>query len=129
MYLIIYAFPYLIIRADKYVFNRHFRGFIWALSGLLLVSKRASRPRFAPSVPRVFRIRLINERTAKNPDFPPLARTSINSPSKGLFVARERELEKGSSLTPLPYLFSYSPNCLSLSADLGVLGLTLRALA
>lgn len=70
---------------------------------------------------RVFRIRLINERTSKNPDFLPLARTPINSPSEGLFVARERELEKGSSLTLLPHLLGYSSNCVSLSADLGVL--------
>ena len=34
MYLINYVFPYLIIRADKYVFNCHFRGFIWAFAGL-----------------------------------------------------------------------------------------------
>ena len=34
MYLINYAFPYLIIRADKYVFNCHFRGFVWAFAGL-----------------------------------------------------------------------------------------------
>lgn len=128
MYLINCVFPYLIIRADKYMFNCHSRGFIWASSGLLLVSKRASHLRLAPSVPRVFRIRLINERTAKNPDFPPLARTPVNSPFEGLFVARERELEKGSSLTLLPYLFGYSPNCVSLSADLGALGLALRAL-
>ena len=103
------------------MFNCHFRGFVWASSGLLLVPKRASRPRFAPSVPRVFRIRLINERTTKNPDFLPLARTPINSPSEGLFIARERELEKGSGLTPLPHLLGYSSNCVSLSADLGVL--------
>ena len=81
------------------------RGFIWASSGLLPVSKRASR--------------LAS----------PLARTPVNSPSEGLFVARERELEKGSSLTLLPYLFGYSPNCVSLPADLGALGLALRALA
>ena len=111
------------------MFNCHFRGFVWALSGLLLVSKRASRPRFAPSVPRVFRIRLINERTPKKPRFPPLACTSINSPFEGLSAARERELEKGSSLTLLPYLLGYSSNCVSLSADLGALGLALRALA
>ena len=54
------------------MFNCHFRGFIWASSGLSLVSKRASRPRFAPSVPRVFEIRLINERTTKTPIFRPL---------------------------------------------------------
>ena len=63
------------------------------------------------------------------PDFPPLACTSINSPFEGLFVARERELEKGSSLTLLPYLLGYSSNCVSLSADCGALGLALRALA
>ena len=40
-----------------------------------------------------------------------------------------KSIEKGSSLTLLPYLFGYSPNCVPLSADLGVLGLTLRALA
>ena len=40
-----------------------------------------------------------------------------------------KSIEKGSSLTLLPHLFGYSPNCLPLSADLGVLGLTLRALA
>ena len=57
----------------------------------------------------------------ENPDFPPLARTPVNSPFEGLFVARERELEKGSSLTLLPYLLGYSSNCVSLSADLGVL--------
>lgn len=34
MYLINYAFQYLIIRADKYVFNCHFRGFFWAFAGL-----------------------------------------------------------------------------------------------
>lgn len=79
------------------MFNCHFRGFIGASSGLLPVSKRASRPRLAPSVPRVFRILLINERTTKTPDFPPLARTSIDSPFEGLFVARERELEKGAA--------------------------------
>ena len=71
MYLINYAFPYLIIRADKCVFNRHFLGFIGSSSGLSPVSKRASRPRFATSVPRVFRIRLINERTTKIPIFRP----------------------------------------------------------
>lgn len=54
------------------MFNCHFRGFIGSSSGLLPVSKRASRPRFAPSVPRVFRIRLINERTTKIPIFHPL---------------------------------------------------------
>lgn len=54
------------------MFNCHFQGFIGSSSGLLLVSKRASRPRFAPSAPRVFRIRLINERTAKTPIFRPL---------------------------------------------------------
>ena len=54
------------------MFNRHFRGFIWASSGLLLVSKRASRLRFAPPFRRVFRIRLINERTVKTPVFRPL---------------------------------------------------------
>lgn len=69
----------------------------------------------------VFRIRLINERTPKNPDFPPLACTPVNSPFEGLFVARERELEKGSSLTLLPHPLGYSSNCVSLSADLGVL--------
>lgn len=103
------------------MFNCHFRGIVGSSSGLLLVSKRASRLRLAPPVPRVFRIRLINERTTKNPDFPPLARTPVNSPSEGLFVARERELEKGSSLTLLPYLFGYPSNCVSLSAELGVL--------
>lgn len=103
------------------MFNCHFQGFIGSSSGLLLVSKRASCPRFAPSVPRVFRIRLINERTTKTPDFPPLACTPVNSPFEGLFVARERELEKGSSLTLLPHLLGYSSNCVSLSADLGVL--------
>ena len=40
-----------------------------------------------------------------------------------------KSIEKGSSLTLLPYLFGYSSNCVSLSADLGVLGLALRALA
>lgn len=93
------------------------RVFIWAFAGLqtgFTSSPRAVRsPRFPnPSHKRA---------DDKNPDFPPLARTSINSPSEGLFVARERELEKGSSLTPLPYLLGYSSNCVSLSADLGVL--------
>ena len=89
-------------------------GFCWSPNGLhAFASLRPSR--------HVFRIRLINERTAKTPIFPPLACTSINSPSKGLFVARERELEKGSSLTLLPHLLGYSSNCVSLSADLGVL--------
>ena len=40
-----------------------------------------------------------------------------------------KSIEKGSSLTLLPHLFGYSPNCVSLSAELGVLGLALRALA
>lgn len=40
-----------------------------------------------------------------------------------------KSIEKGSSLTLLPHLFGYSPNCVSLSADLGALGLALRALA
>ena len=34
IYLINYVFPYLIIRADKCVFNCHFRGFVWAFAGL-----------------------------------------------------------------------------------------------
>ena len=92
-----------------------------ASSGLLPVSKRASRPRFAPSVPPRFANPAHKRADAENHDFPPLARTSINSPSEGLFVARERELEKGSSLTLLPHLLGYSSNCVSLSADLGVL--------
>lgn len=99
-----------------------------ALSGLLLVSERASRPRFAPSVPPRFPNPAHKRADAEKPDFPLLTCTSINSPFEGLFVARERELEKGSSLTLLPYLFGYSPNCVSLSADLGALGLALRAL-
>ena len=90
MYLINYVFPYLIIRADKYVFNCHFRGFIGSSSGLLLVSKRASRPRFAPSAPPRFPNPAHKRADGENPDFPPLARTSINSPFEGLFVARER---------------------------------------
>lgn len=94
-----------------------YRVFIWAFAGL--------QTGFTPSLRSVrfprFRIRLINERTTNNPDFPPLARTPINSPFEGLFVARERELEKGSSLTLLPHLLGYSSNCVSLSADLGVL--------
>lgn len=72
------------------MFNRHFRGFVWASSGLLLVSKRASRPRFATSVPPRFPNPAHKWADAENPDFPPLARTSINSPFEGLFVARER---------------------------------------
>lgn len=103
------------------MFNRHFRGFIWASSGLLLVFKRASRPRFAPPVPPRFPNPAHKRADDENPDFPPLARTPVNSPSEGLFVARERVLEKGSSLTLLPYLFGYPSNCVSLSADLGVL--------
>ena len=103
------------------MFNCHFRGFIGSSSGLLLVSKRASRPRFAPSAQPRFPNPTHKRADDENPGFPLLACTSINSPSEGLFVARERELEKGSSLTPLPYLFGYSPNCLSLSAELGVL--------
>ena len=121
MYLINYVFPYLIIRADKCVFNRHFQGFVRASSGLLLVSKRASRSRFAPSVPPRFPNPAHKRADDENPDFPLLSRTSINSPFEGLFAARERELEKGSSLTPLPHLLGYSPSCVSLSADLGVL--------
>ena len=100
-----------------------------AFSGLLLVSKRASRLRFAPSVPPRFPNPTHKRADAENPDFPPLARTSIYSPSEGLFVARERELEKGSSVKLLPHLLGYSSNCVSLSADLGALGLALRALA
>ena len=100
-----------------------------ALSGLLLVSKRASRPRFAPSVPPRFPNPAHKRADDENPDFPPLARTPVNSPSEGLSAARERELEKGSSLTLLPHLLDYSSNCVSLSADLGALGLALRALA
>ncbi len=103
------------------MFNCHFRGFIWASSGLLPVSKRASRPRFAPSVSPRFPNPAHKRADGENPDFPPLARTPVNSPFEGLFVARERELEKGSSLTLLPHLLGYSPNCVSLSADLGVL--------
>ena len=103
------------------MFNCHFRGFIWASSGLLLVSKRASRLRFAPSVPPRFPNPAHKRADDENPDFPPLACTSANSPFEGLFAARERELEKGSSLTLLPYLLGYSSNCVSLSADLGVL--------
>lgn len=95
------------------------------LSGLCLGFCRSPNGLHALASPRpfrrVFRILLINERTPKNPDFPPLARTPINSPFEGLFVARERELEKGSSLTLLPHLLGYSPSCVSLSADLGVL--------
>ena len=121
MHLINYAFPYLIIRADKCVFNCHFRGFIGSSSGLLPVSKRASRPRLAPSVPQRFPNPAHKRADNENPDFPPLSRTSINSPFEGLFVARERELKKGSSLTPLPHLLGYSSNCVSLPADLGVL--------
>lgn len=97
------------------------RGFIGSSSGLLLVSKRASRPRFAPSAPPRFPNPAHKRADGENPDFPPLARTSINSPSEGLFIARERELEKGSSLTLPPHLLGYSSNCVSLSADLGVL--------
>lgn len=111
------------------MFNCHFRGFIGSSSGLLLVSKRASRPRFAPSIPPRFPNPAHKRADDENPDFPPLARTPVNSPFEGLFVARERELEKGSSLTLLPYLLGYSPNCVSLPADLGALGLALRALA
>lgn len=103
-------------------------GFVWASSGLLLVSKRASRPRFAPSVSPRFPNPAHKRADDENPDFPPLACTSINSPFEGLFVARERELKKGSSLTLLPHLLGYSSNCVPLSADLGALGLTLRAL-
>lgn len=110
------------------MFNCHFRGFIGSSSGLSLVSKRASRPRFAPSAPPRFPNPTHKRADDENPDFLPLACTSINSPFEGLFVARERGLEKGSSLTLLPHLFGYSSNCVSLSADLGVLGLTLRAL-
>ena len=102
-----------------------YRVFIWAFAGLqagFTPSLRSVRfPRFPnPSHKRA---------DGENPDFQPLACTSVNSPFEGLFVARERELEKGSSLTLLPYLLGYSPNCLSLSADLGVLGPALRALA
>ena len=93
MYLINYVFPYLIIRADNCVFNRHFRGFVWAFAGLqtgLAPSPRSVRfPRFPnPAHKRA---------DGENPDFPPLACTSINSPFEGLFVARERELEKGAA--------------------------------
>ena len=97
MYLINYVFPYLIICVDKCVFNCHFLGFVWASSGLLLVSKRASRLRFAPSVLPRFPNPAHKRADDENPDFPPLARTSINSPFEGLFVARERELEKGAA--------------------------------
>ena len=121
MYLINYVFPYLIIRTDKCAFNCHFRGFVWASSGLSLVSKRASRPRFAPSAPPRFPNPAHKRADDEKTRFPPLACTSINGPFEGLFVARERELEKGSSLTPLPHLLGYSSNCVSLSADLGVL--------
>lgn len=103
------------------MFNRHFRGFVGSSSGLLLVSKRASRPRFAPSAQPRFPNPSHKRADDENPDFPPLARTPVNSPSEGLFAARERELEKGSSLTPLPHLLGYSSNCVSLSAELGVL--------
>ena len=103
------------------MFNCHFRGFVWASSGLLLVSERVSRPRFAPSVPPRFPNPAHKCADDENPDFPPLACTPVNSPSEGLFVARGRELEKGSSLTLLPHLLGYSSNCVSLSADLGVL--------
>ena len=103
------------------MFNHHFRGFIGSSSGLLLVSKRASRLRFAPSVPPRFPNPAHKRADAEKPDFPLLTCTSINSPSEGLFVARERELEKGSSLMLLPHLLGYSSNCVSLSADLGVL--------
>ncbi len=48
------------------------RGFIWASSGLLPVSKRASRLASLRPLSRVFRIRLINERTTKTPIFRPL---------------------------------------------------------
>lgn len=72
------------------MFNCHFRGFIGSSSGLLLVSKRASRPRFAPSVPPRFPNPTHKRADAEKPRFPPLARTSINSPFEGLFVARER---------------------------------------
>ncbi|MCT6836463.1 MAG: hypothetical protein M3036_02260 [Bifidobacteriales bacterium] len=68
-----------------------------ALFGLLLVSKRASRPRFALSVPPRFPNPAHKRTDDEKPDFPPLARTSINSPFEGLFVARERELEKGAA--------------------------------
>lgn len=97
------------------------RGFVWASSGLLLVSKRASCPRLAPSVPPRFPNPAHKRADDEKPRFPPLARTPANSPSEGLFAARERELEKGSSLTPLPHLLGYSSNCVSLSTDLGVL--------
>ena len=100
-------------------------GFIWAFAGL----QTGFTPRFAPSAQPRFPNPTHKRADDENPDFPPLARTPVNSPSEGLFVARERELEKGSSLTLLPYLFGYSPNCVSLPADLGALGLALRALA
>lgn len=61
-------------------------GFCWSPNGLhALASLRPLR--------RIFRIRLINERASKTPIFRPPARTSINSPSEGLFVARERGIE------------------------------------
>lgn len=68
-----------------------------ALSGLLLVSKRASRLRFATSVPPRFPNPSHKRADNENPDFLPLACTPVNSPFEGLFVARERELEKGAA--------------------------------
>ena len=57
------------------------RGFIWASSWLLPVSKRASRPRFAPSAPPRFPNPSHKRADDENPDFPPLACTPVNSPS------------------------------------------------
>ena len=101
-----------------------YRVFIWAFAGLQTGFTPLLRSVRSPRFPNPAHKRADNE----NPDFPPLACTPINSPFEGLFVARERELEKGSSLTLLPYLFGYSSNCVSLSADFGALGLALRAL-
>ena len=57
------------------------RGFIWASSWFLPVSKRASRPRFAPSAPPRFPNPSHKRADDENPDFPPLACTPVNTPS------------------------------------------------
>lgn len=92
-------------------------GFIRAFAGLQTGFTPSPRSVRSPRFPNPSHKRADDE----NPDFPPLARTPVNSPFEGLFAARERVLEKGSSLTLLPHLLGYSSNCVSLSADLGVL--------
>lgn len=66
-------------------------GFIRAFAGL--------QTGFTPSL-RSVRSAAFSESVHKraddeNPDFPPLACTSVNSPSEGLFIARERTAPMG----------------------------------